>query len=110
MVTIELHSHQILINNDQSIQTNCNTVSMCISWFKFHVSLASLFLDLIAEQDTLCYFKVPVVNIEFMVPFSFYQGILICGTEEQKQKYLPRLASGEHIAAFCLTEPSRFDY
>ncbi|KAL9959520.1 hypothetical protein ACROYT_G032847 [Oculina patagonica] len=34
------------------------------------------------------------------------KGILLCGNEEQKMKYLPRLASGEHIAAFCLTEPS----
>ncbi|KAJ7316812.1 hypothetical protein JRQ81_002974 [Phrynocephalus forsythii] len=33
------------------------------------------------------------------------KGILIAGTEEQKKKYLPKLASGEHIAAFCLTEP-----
>ncbi|NWZ86720.1 ACAD9 dehydrogenase, partial [Poecile atricapillus] len=33
------------------------------------------------------------------------KGILIAGTEKQKAKYLPRLASGEHIAAFCLTEP-----
>ncbi|KAI4791184.1 hypothetical protein KUCAC02_034155 [Chaenocephalus aceratus] len=33
------------------------------------------------------------------------KGILIAGTEAQKQQYLPRLASGEHIAAFCLTEP-----
>uniref|UniRef100_A0A8C5X386 Complex I assembly factor ACAD9, mitochondrial n=1 Tax=Malurus cyaneus samueli TaxID=2593467 RepID=A0A8C5X386_9PASS len=35
------------------------------------------------------------------------KGILIAGTEQQKAKYLPRLASGEHIAAFCLTEPGR---
>lgn len=34
------------------------------------------------------------------------KGILLYGTEEQKQKYLPRLASGEQLAAFCLTEPS----
>jgi alkylation response protein AidB-like acyl-CoA dehydrogenase len=27
------------------------------------------------------------------------------GTDEQKQRYLPRLAAGEMIAAFCLTEP-----
>ena len=27
------------------------------------------------------------------------------GTEEQKRKYLPKLASGEWIAAYCLTEP-----
>tara|TARA_B110000046_G_scaffold91949_1_gene99965 strand:+ start:2337 stop:3494 length:1158 start_codon:yes stop_codon:yes gene_type:complete len=32
-------------------------------------------------------------------------GIQKYGTEEQKQKYLPRLASGEIIGAFCLSEP-----
>lgn len=32
--------------------------------------------------------------------------ILYFGTEEQKQKYVPRLASGEYLGAFCLTEPS----
>jgi len=34
------------------------------------------------------------------------KGILLAGNEEQKRRYLPRLASGEMIAAFCLTEPS----
>lgn len=34
------------------------------------------------------------------------KGILMYGTEEQKTKYLPKLASGEHVAAFALTEPS----
>lgn len=33
------------------------------------------------------------------------KGILLFGTPEQKQRYLPKLASGEYIAAFCLTEP-----
>lgn len=32
--------------------------------------------------------------------------ILYFGTEEQKQKYIPDLASGEKIAAFALTEPN----
>lgn len=31
--------------------------------------------------------------------------ILFFGTEQQKQKYLPRLVSGELIAAYALTEP-----
>ncbi len=31
--------------------------------------------------------------------------ILYYGNEEQKQKYIPRLASGELMAAYCLTEP-----
>ena len=33
------------------------------------------------------------------------QGIVIDGTDEQKKMYLPRLASGELIGAFALTEP-----
>jgi acyl-CoA dehydrogenase family member 9 len=33
------------------------------------------------------------------------KGVLLWGTEAQKARYLPRLASGELIAAFCLTEP-----
>ena len=32
--------------------------------------------------------------------------ILLYGTEDQKKKYIPKLASGEHIGAYCLTEPS----
>jgi hypothetical protein len=33
------------------------------------------------------------------------QGIVIDGTPEQKAFYLPRLASGEIVGSFCLTEP-----
>ena len=32
-------------------------------------------------------------------------GIKLAGTEEQKQRFLPRLASGEWLAAYALTEP-----
>ena len=32
-------------------------------------------------------------------------GLETYGTEEQKQKYLTKLASGEQIGAFCLSEP-----
>ncbi|HET6372643.1 MAG TPA: acyl-CoA dehydrogenase family protein [Candidatus Polarisedimenticolia bacterium] len=34
------------------------------------------------------------------------KGIVLFGTEQQKRKYLPACASGETIAAFCLTEPT----
>ncbi|PUB12984.1 acyl-CoA dehydrogenase [Paenisporosarcina sp. OV554] len=32
--------------------------------------------------------------------------ILYFGNEEQKQKFIPKLAAGEYLGAFCLTEPS----
>ncbi|XP_061565529.1 very long-chain specific acyl-CoA dehydrogenase, mitochondrial [Cololabis saira] len=35
-----------------------------------------------------------------------FKGILLFGNKAQKEKYLPKLASGETIAAFCLTEPA----
>ncbi|MFP4621338.1 MAG: acyl-CoA dehydrogenase family protein [Bacteroidales bacterium] len=46
----------------------------------------------------------------FSVAYSAHTGIgtlpiVYYGNEEQKQKYLPELASGEKIASFCLTEP-----
>ncbi|HWP07815.1 MAG TPA: acyl-CoA dehydrogenase family protein [Polyangiaceae bacterium] len=34
------------------------------------------------------------------------RGLLLFGTDEQKARYYPKLATGEMIAAFCLTEPS----
>ncbi|TDJ06775.1 MAG: acyl-CoA dehydrogenase [Deltaproteobacteria bacterium] len=33
------------------------------------------------------------------------KALLLEGTDKQKSKWLPRLASGECLAAFCLTEP-----
>ncbi len=33
------------------------------------------------------------------------RGLLLFGTPEQKEKYYSKLATGEMIAAFCLTEP-----
>uniref|UniRef100_A0A9J8AG48 Very long-chain specific acyl-CoA dehydrogenase, mitochondrial n=1 Tax=Cyprinus carpio carpio TaxID=630221 RepID=A0A9J8AG48_CYPCA len=35
-----------------------------------------------------------------------FKGILLFGNPQQKEKYLPKLATGEHVAAFCLTEPA----
>lgn len=46
----------------------------------------------------------------FSVAFMAHTGIgtlpiLYYGNEEQRQKYIPRLATGEILAAYCLTEP-----
>jgi len=47
----------------------------------------------------------------FAVALSAHTGIgtlpiLYYGNEEQKQRYIPKLASGEYKAAYCLTEPN----
>lgn len=41
-----------------------------------------------------------------LISFLYFQGILLYGTKEQKEKYLPQVAAGKVYAAFCLTEPS----
>jgi len=33
------------------------------------------------------------------------KALLLFGTDDQKKKYLPKLATGEMMAAYCLTEP-----
>ena len=50
-------------------------------------------------------------SYSFSVAFAAHTGIgtlpiLYYGTEEQKKKYLPKLASGELKSAYCLTEPT----
>ena len=37
---------------------------------------------------------------------TLLQGVLVAGNEDQKAQYLPKLASGEMLAAFALTEPA----
>ena len=55
--------------------------------------------------------EVSALDSSFAVTIGAHQsiglkGILLFGTDEQKKKYLPKLATGEHVAAFALTEPS----
>jgi alkylation response protein AidB-like acyl-CoA dehydrogenase len=50
-------------------------------------------------------------GFSFSVAYGAHTGIgtlpiLYYGNEAQKQKYIPKLASGEWKAAYCLTEPS----
>lgn len=47
-----------------------------------------------------------MVCIIILVQSIGYKGILLYGTDEQKTKYIPDLAAGKRLAAYCLTEPS----
>jgi acyl-CoA dehydrogenase len=67
-------------------------------------------LGLTMEEEVLVAFEIGKTSPCFRSLFGTNvgigsQGIIIDGTAEQKQHYLPRLASGELIASFALTEP-----
>ncbi len=67
-------------------------------------------LGLTTEEEVLVGFELGRCSPAFRSVFGTNNGIgsqaiLIDGTPEQKERYLPRLASGELIGSFALTEP-----
>jgi butyryl-CoA dehydrogenase len=58
-----------------------------------------LMLEEVARVDTAMATSLGVTNSAVQVP------LLTFGTDAQKRKYLRRLATGEILGAFCLTEP-----
>ena len=67
-------------------------------------------LGVTMEEESLVMFEMGRTSPAFRSLFGTTvgigsQGILIDGTQAQKDKYLPKLASGELTASFALTEP-----
>ena len=63
------------------------------------------------DTRALCVIRETLARHSGLADFAFaMQGlgsgaISLCGTPDQKQAYLPRVASGQAIAAFALSEP-----
>ena len=67
-------------------------------------------LGLTTEEEVRVVFELGQTSPAFRSTFGTNvgigsQGLVMDGTEEQKKKYLPKLASGEMISCFALTEP-----
>ncbi len=55
-----------------------------------------------AAKDDMALVLIPLAHLSIGM-----KGILLFGNEEQKQRYLPRAATGEMVFAYCLTEPKQ---
>ena len=67
-------------------------------------------LDLSMEEEVLVILEIARASPAFRSYFATNvgigsQAIVMDGTDDQKRRYLPRLASGEIIGSFALTEP-----
>jgi acyl-CoA dehydrogenase len=67
-------------------------------------------LNLTTEEECLAILEMGRVSPAFRSSFGTNvgigsQGLVMFGTDEQKAKYLPGVASGEIVTSFCLTEP-----
>ncbi|MDH5682270.1 MAG: acyl-CoA dehydrogenase family protein [Spirochaetota bacterium] len=68
--------------------------------FGFSQSMYNMLMSRLSSHDASCSL---LIGAHASIGFK---ALLLYGSEEQKQKYFPKLASGETIAAFCLTEPN----
>ena len=67
-------------------------------------------LGLSMYEEVRLVFEVTYASLVFRAYFGTTNGvgtlgIINEGTEEQRRRYLPRIATGELMASFCLTEP-----
>ena len=60
----------------------------------------ALMLEEVARVFTAMFTAISVTNSAVQAP------LMLFGTEAQKKKYLRRMATGETLGAFCLTEPA----
>lgn len=59
---------------------------------------------LVVLRETLAFYS-PLADFAFAMQGLGSGAISLAGSEEQKQAYLPRVAAGQAIAAFALSEP-----
>ena len=105
-----------LVPNEQWVEDNDRIPDELVREMKvlglFGLSIPEEYggLGLTMEEEVLVALEVGRTSPAFRTLFGTNngigaQGIVLDGTEKQKRHYLPKLASGEIIASFALTEP-----
>ena len=114
--TIARFVRERLVPNEQWVEDNDRIPDELVREMKvlglFGLSIPEEYggLGLTMEEEVLVAFEVGRTSPAFRSLFGTNngiggQGIVLDGTEKQKRHYLPKLASGEIIASFALTEP-----
>ena len=114
--TIARFVRERLVPNEQWVEDNDRIPDELLREMKvlglFGLSIPEEYggLGLTMEEEVLVAFEVGRTSPAFRSLFGTNngigaQGIVLDGTEKQKRLYLPKLASGEIIASFALTEP-----
>jgi acyl-CoA dehydrogenase len=106
----KLIPHEVEVTETDEIPADIVTAMRELGLFGLTIPEEYGGLGLTTEEEVLtsmaiCYAS-PVFRSRFGTNTGIgSQGIVIDGTLEQKQKYLPRLAAGEITGSFALTEP-----
>jgi len=103
--------YQSTIFNGKKIESSLLQKVRDTKAFSFQIpkEYGGLALDYKTQSHTITKLATyhPALSVTVMVPNSLGPGELLVhyGTEEQKQKYLPKLATAEYIPCFGLTGP-----
>jgi acyl-CoA dehydrogenase len=98
------------IEDEDQIPTRIRTQAASMGLFGFALPPEHGGLGLSASEEARLNFEFGYTTPAFRAMFGTNNGIagqvlVLAGTEEQKQRILPGLASGELVASFALTEP-----
>ncbi|ELX09311.1 putative acyl-coA dehydrogenase YngJ [Janthinobacterium sp. HH01] len=106
----QLVPHEQLVADTDEIPPSLVAQMRELGLFGLSIPEAYGGLGLTMEEEVLAAFEIARTSPAFRSLFGTNngigsQGILIDGTEEQKNAWLPRMASGKIVGAFALTEP-----
>lgn len=109
-VNERLIPNEAKVAETDSIPTEIIQEMQALGLFGFAIPEQYGGLNLTMEEEVLLAFELAKTSPAFRSLLGTNngigsQGIVIDGTEAQKQRYLPGLAKGEIIGAFALTEP-----
>jgi alkylation response protein AidB-like acyl-CoA dehydrogenase len=107
----ELHPHRERFENkDYQLTVDCMKKAGEMGLLGISVPEAYGGMGMPFNTSMLICDRISGANGSFSTAYGAHTGIgtlpiLLYGTEEQKQKYLPKIATGEWMSCYCLTEP-----